>query len=182
MDSDVEFLLTWARDKEMHYRSEFNRGGETIKLILSWFSSGMLVMLGFLVAYPTLDEGTKAILIGAAVFGIGLYLGGIYNFAGKSQAAVENWTAMRFAVLQELPFLIRMEPDAILNLLMQIDNEAGQWFSLNTRELYRRTVKRAKREHLVPRLTLAMKDPKEAVRFVKGETSGPWDFVPGIPP
>ncbi len=181
MDSDVGFLVTWARDKEMYYRSEFNRGGESIKLILNWFSSGMFFLLGFLVASPSLDEGAKAILGAAAVFGFGLYMSWAYEFGGRALAAVENWTAVRLSVLQELPFFVSVQPDALLNLLMQVDQDAARWFSLDTRERYRKVIKRARKERLVPNLTYIVKDPDDALRFVKGEISGPWDFVPGIP-
>ncbi len=181
MDSDVGFLVTWARDKEMYYRSEFNRGGEFIKLILNWFSGGMFFLLGFLVASPSLDEGTKAILGVVGVFGVGLYISWVYEFGRRALAAVENWTAVRLSVLQELPFFVSMQPDIVLNLLMQIDQDAATWFSLDVRERYRRVVRRARKERLVPHLTYITKTPEDAVRFVKGEISGPWDFVPGVP-
>ncbi len=150
-----------------------------MKFIASWFASAVFVLIGLVAGSPDFNYTTKIAISGAAVFGFGAYLTLPWKLAGRSVAAVENWTAMRYSGLQKLPFTAEVHPDTYFSLMQRIEKDEAEWMSKTTWALYGQVVGRARKERWPPSRTYRAKNADDLVKFVAGDVGGPWQCLPG---
>ncbi len=177
LDDRLKILMETARDRETFYRGKALTRSEHAGDVGSAALGALFFAMGVIAGTPGLDLGIRGLLVTPVVVYVVVVLALAYEVISRPRRALEDWTAMRYETLQELVFRASMDPNGFLDALTRIGNDLARWGLLGEWTKYRRIVGRARRERRTGLPVIRFTDYAEALRFVLGEVSGPWEFV-----
>lgn len=172
------WLLDWAKRRADAYRRDEAEASGVSSMLLTWSLGGITFLAGIYIATPSAIDPSWRMVIGLGLFLVAfLGLRRLDDRISRPRAAVSRWAAERSDVLIELYLLDLIPEKEFRECADFIKASRGEWFDKKGWTRSREVKQKRDASATSPRSISRLTDPAERMKFVRGEISGPWDYL-----